>query len=84
MATEERDLIRYTVPRALDDRVKARMRARGFGSITEYVRGLMRADVEQGEERDLEMRLLEGLDSSNGLEVTPEYWESRRKRLNGA
>ncbi len=82
MAREERE-VRYTVPvpHELDRRVKLRLETGGFSTIAEYVRGLLRADVERVDRR-LEALLLEGLDSGEGIEITPEFWERRRKELN--
>lgn len=82
MPREERE-VRYTVPvpHELDRRVKQRIQTGGFSTIAEYLRGLMRADVERIDRR-LEALLLEGLDSGEGITITPEYWETRRRELN--
>ena len=84
MATNEQEILRYSVPvtRELDAEVRKRMREGGFSSVAEYVRTALRADLEHARKDRLEQLLLDGLESGNGTEVTPEYWEERRRELN--
>ena len=57
-------------------------RAKGrFGSASEYVRELIREDQRRAAQEKLEAKLLEGLESGESLEVTPEYWERKRREL---
>ncbi len=57
-------------------------RAKGrFGSTSEYVRELIREDQRRAAQERLEAKLLDGLESGDPIEVTPEYWETKRKQL---
>jgi antitoxin ParD1/3/4 len=53
----------------------------GYGSVSEYVRELLRAAKKAEAQARLESLLLEGLDSGEPVEVTPEWWEERRRQL---
>ena len=77
------DFVRYSVPVTpeLDAEVRKRMREGGFSSVAEYVRTAVRADLERARKERLEALLLEGLESGSGVEVSPEYWEKRRREL---
>ncbi len=61
----------------------------GYGTVSEYIRELVRADQKQeadlkaAEEKVVAM-LLEGvrsLERGEGIEVTPEYWEGKKREL---
>ena len=53
----------------------------GYSTPSEYLRELLRQDQKQRTEDKLETLLLEGLESGEPIEITPEYWENKRKRL---
>jgi len=52
-----------------------------FGSASEYIRELIRADQRRMAQEKLDTLLLEGLESGHPVEVTPEFWERKRKEL---
>jgi antitoxin ParD1/3/4 len=52
-----------------------------YSSVSEYVRELIREDEKRRAEDKLEALLLEGLNSGDPIEVTPEYWERKRQQL---
>jgi antitoxin ParD1/3/4 len=57
-------------------------RAKGrFGSASEYIRELIREDQRRSAQEKLEALLIEGLESGEPIEVTPEYWASKRKQI---
>ena len=66
----------------IDPKVEARLRERaeaeGF-SVTAYVEHLINAD--QSAEEELEGLALEGLNSGEPIEVGPDFWEERHRRL---
>jgi len=82
--SSEVEIVRYSVPVSpeLDAEVRKRMREGGFSSVAEYVRTAVRAELEQARNSQLEKLLLAGLESGQGVEVSPEYWEERRRELN--
>jgi antitoxin ParD1/3/4 len=55
--------------------------AKGYGSVSEYFRELLRDDQKRVAQERLEELLLHGLDSGEAVEVTPEYWKELRARV---
>ncbi len=49
--------------------------------LLKYLRELLRQDQKQRAEQKLEALLLEGLNSGDPIEITPEYWERKRAQL---
>jgi antitoxin ParD1/3/4 len=45
------------------------------------VRSLLREDQKRRSQEKLEALLLEGLESGKPIEITPEYWEGKRRQL---
>jgi antitoxin ParD1/3/4 len=52
-----------------------------YSSSSEYVRALIREDRKRRERERLEALLLEGLESGDPVEVTPEFWQELRAEL---
>ena len=52
-----------TMPEGLLEYVRRRTREGGFGTPTEFMRHLIRKDLDERAERELEQRLLDGLKS---------------------
>lgn len=61
--------------------VEAQVKTGRYGNLSEYVRELIRSDQAKAAERRLEELLLEGLGSGEPIEVTPEFWEKKRRDL---
>ena len=55
--------------------------ARGYSSVSEYFRELLRLDRKRAAEEKLEEILLEGLDSGPSMEVDEGFWESLGKQV---
>lgn len=49
-----------------------------YGSVSEYIRGLVRAAQVRKAEEKLSQLLIEGLNSGDGIEATPEFWSQVR------
>jgi len=47
----------------------------------EYVRELLRQDQNRRAGEKLEALLLEGLNSGEPIEISPQYWENKRQEL---
>ena len=73
--------LNISLPQSLKDYVEDRVSVGGYSTPSEYLRELLRQDQKQRTEDKLEMLLLEGLESGDAIEITPEYWENKRKRL---
>ena len=82
MASEEPQGKIYSVPvpAELDEEVRTRMARGGFGSLSEYVRSAIRADLERARQEELEKKLLRAIDRGDFQDATPEFWENLRKR----
>ena len=71
------------VPSELSEAALARMAARGFNSKAEYVRSLMRADVERAAHEALEAKLLRAMQRGRLKDATPDFWEQLRADVLG-
>lgn len=80
---ESKGIVAYNtpVPAELDELVRSRMAEAGFNSKAEYVRSLMRADVELSSQQRLEAKLVRALERGNFSEATPEFWERLRTEV---
>ena len=74
---EEREAVATTMNISLPDVMKAfvdeQVQNGGFGTVSEYVRDLVRRDQKERAQDRLEALLLEGLESGPGEPVTPEF-----------
>ena len=73
--------LNISLPQSLKDYVEAQVKEGGYSTPSEYVRQLVRQDQKQRAEQKLEALLLEGLNSGEPIEITPEYWERKRRQL---
>jgi len=62
----------------LKDFIDAQVNSGSYSSVSEYIRELVRADQNR---RELELRVLEGLNSGEAVEATPAMWEQLKKNL---
>ena len=76
-----------SLPEKLKEYVDGRVESGGYGTASEYVRDLIRQDLEnQRKDRHerLDALLLEGLKSmeeEGTFEITDEYWDEMRTRI---
>jgi antitoxin ParD1/3/4 len=75
------ETMNVALPEALKQYVLQQVAAGGYSTASEYVRELIRADQKQKARQKLEALLLEGLDSGEPIEVTPQYWQEKKARL---
>jgi antitoxin ParD1/3/4 len=61
--------------------VQEQVNQRGYSSVSEYMRELIRADQKRKADERIDTLLLEGLGSGKPIPVTPEYWEEKKRRL---
>jgi antitoxin ParD1/3/4 len=80
---EERSMetMNIALPESMKHFVQQRVTERGYSSVSEYVRDLIRADQKRKVEERIDALLLEGLDSGQPIVVTPEYWDEKKRRL---
>lgn len=73
--------LNISLPESLKEYVEVQVSAGGYSTPSEYVRELLRQDQKQRAEEKLEALLLEGLNSGEPIEISPEYWERKRAQL---
>jgi antitoxin ParD1/3/4 len=73
--------LNVSLTEAQRDWIEAQVKGGRYGNLSEYVRELIRIDQTKAAERRLEELLLEGLNSGEPVEVTPEFWEQKRRDL---
>ncbi len=73
--------LNISMPQTMKDFVEDQVESAGFATPSEYIGALIRDDQKRRAEETLEARLLEGLDSGEPIEITPEYWERKRTQL---
>jgi antitoxin ParD1/3/4 len=70
-----------SLPQSLKDYVEHQVRDSGYRTPSEYVGELVRQDQKRRAGQTLEALILEGLNSGDAIEITPEYQEQKRKQL---
>jgi antitoxin ParD1/3/4 len=70
-----------SLPRSQRDFVEQRVNSGGFGSTSDYIRELIRQDQRELARAELERKLVKAMDSKVRIDVTPEYWKSKRGAL---
>lgn len=75
------DTMNVALPESMKSYVRERVAEGGYGSVSEYVRDLIRADQRRRAEERVDALLLQGLDSGEPIGATPEYWEKKKQRL---
>ena len=61
--------------------VEEQVQSVGYGTVSEYVRDLVRRDQKERAQNRLEALLLERLQSGPGEPVTPEFWDGLRREI---
>jgi antitoxin ParD1/3/4 len=69
-----------SLPESLRSFVEAQV-ATGYGTVSGYIRELVRDDRKRKAQARLEELLLEGLDSGEGEVVTPEFFQELKKEF---
>lgn len=72
-----------SLPGHLKDYVDEQVASGKYTSASEYVRELVRLDQKNRERERIELQVLEGLQSGEGIEMTPKMWEDLRLKLWG-
>ena len=67
-----------SLPEDLKQFAIKRSRTAHFGTPSDYIRGLIREDLQRLEAERLEIELTKGLKSSKGIPMTKEAWKRMR------
>ena len=73
--------LNISLPTELKEFIEEMIASGGYGTASEYVRELIREARKRAAEEKLEALLLEGLNSGEPIEVTPQFWEDLRRDL---
>jgi antitoxin ParD1/3/4 len=66
--------VTISLPESLKEFIDAEVQTKGYGNVSEYVRGLLRAAQTKDADTRLETLLLEGLASGKDSALTPDFW----------
>lgn len=69
------------IPKQLKSFVQGEVRRRGYSSVSEYVRDLIRGDQERQAIAALESDILQGLDSGPSTPMTKKDWQDIRMEV---
>lgn len=68
-----------SLPDSLKEFIELEVESKGYGNVSEYVRGLLReAQAKQADAR-LEALLIEGLTSGEDLPLTADFWSELKQ-----
>lgn len=73
--------LNISLPESMRDFISEQVAKGGYSTASEYIRHLLRQELERVTKTQLETLLLEGLDSGESIEITDEWWEQKRTEL---
>lgn len=75
-------MVNISLPNQISDFIEQQAIADGFSTPSEYVLNMILREQERlGQQQQVESLLIEGLDSGESVEVTDDWWSSRRAAL---
>ncbi len=66
--------VTISLPESLKEFIDVEVQTKGYGNVSEYVRGLLRAAQTKAADARLEVLLLEGLSSGKDIPLTQDFW----------
>lgn len=76
--------LNISLPEPMKAFIESQVKSGQYSSASDYIRDLIRYDQRRLAEAEVEAKLLEALDNGNYQEVTPEFFNRLRARLNKA
>jgi len=73
--------LNISLPESMRNFISEQVAKGGYSTASEYIRNLIRQELERVAKTQLETLLLEGLDSGEAIEITDEWWEQKRTEL---
>jgi antitoxin ParD1/3/4 len=73
--------VNISLPDSMRDFINEQVEKGGYSTTSEYIRHLIRQDLERVQKSRIEKLLLAGLDSGEAIEITDEWWEQKRSQL---
>ncbi len=77
MKTKSLTSMNISIPSTLRERLEEKLTRQAYGSASEYVRQLIRQDLERDAREKVEALLLEGVHSKKRIRVTPKWWADK-------
>lgn len=68
-----------SLPESLKAFIDQEVESKGYGNVSEYVRGLLREAQSREADARLEAMLLEGLAKGEDIPLTPQFWNELRQ-----
>ncbi|MDR3798968.1 MAG: hypothetical protein P4K93_12480 [Terracidiphilus sp.] len=68
-----------SLPESLKEFIDREVETKGYGNVSEYVRGLLRQAQAGEADARLEALLLEGLTKGKDIPVSPDFWSELRQ-----
>ena len=75
------ETMNIALPETMKRFVRDRVSEGGYGSVSEYVRELIRADQKRKSDERIDALLIEGLESGKPIQVSQEYWAAKKRKL---
>jgi antitoxin ParD1/3/4 len=73
--------LNISIPKSLSDYIESRVQDGHFSTASDYFYELVREEQRCHEEAKLETMLVEALKMDESIEVTPQYWKTKRQNL---
>jgi len=70
--------LNISLPESMRDFISEQVAKGGYSTTSEYIRHLIRQELERVAKTKLETLLLEGLDRGEPIEISDEWWEQKR------
>jgi len=70
-----------SLPESVRDYIVSRVQNSDFSTPSDYLRSLVREEQKRHEEAKLESMLLEALNTEGAIEMTPQYWQTKRQNF---
>jgi antitoxin ParD1/3/4 len=68
-----------SLPESLKDFIESEVQTKGYGNVSEYVRGLLRDAQAKEADARLEALLLQGLTTGEDIPLSPNFWSELRQ-----
>lgn len=73
--------LNLSLPDTLGEFIDQQIKIKGYPNASEYISHLIRQEQEKETQKQMEILLLDGLNSGQPIEITDDWWENQRKDL---
>ena len=68
-----------SLPDSLKEFIDREVQTKGYGNVSEYVRGLLRDAQAKESDARLEVLLIEGLSTGEDMRLSPDFWSELKQ-----